>query len=354
MDRLWGAFEPVPQANVRALAGGETVTAGGHTLQTAYTPGHASHHLAYFDEPSRIAFVGDVAGVSLPPAHVIVPPTPPPDVDVEAWEASVEKILAWHPEALFLTHFGLKSNPAIHLQELMERLRGWARLVKDLMADEPNEDVRRTRFARQVGLELRRSVSDPEALRYGLAIGLEQSYNGLERYWKKKAERAAARLALAAATLGRPQHRRTGRPASRTRAGGAPRSGCAASSVRPATDDPVRHVGQRHASRAGPAAVTARRTAGSSAWRRRDRPRTRAPRTRGARGRSGRWRSGSRSSGRSAGRPARTPPAAPGRRRSSGAPAPPSAATTPSRSSRRSCRSRSRGSATGSAGAGTG
>ena len=119
-----------------------------------------------------------------------MPPTPPPDVDVEAWEASVEKILAWHPEALFLTHFGLKSNPAIHLQELIERLRGWARLVKDLMADEPNEDVRRTRFARQVGLELRRSVSDAEALRYGLAIGLDQSYNGLERYWKKKAERA--------------------------------------------------------------------------------------------------------------------------------------------------------------------
>ena len=134
MDRLWGAFEPVPAANIRALAGGETVTAGGHTLQTAYTPGHASHHLAYFDAPSRIAFVGDVAGVSLPPAHVIVPPTPPPDIDVEAWEASVEKILAWHPEALFLTHFGLKSNPAIHLQELMERLRDWARLVKDLMA----------------------------------------------------------------------------------------------------------------------------------------------------------------------------------------------------------------------------
>ena len=191
MERLWGAFEPVPQASVRALAGGETVTAGGHTLQTAYTPGHASHHLAYFDEPSRIAFVGDVAGVSLPPAHVILPPTPPPDIDVEAWEASVGKILAWHPEALFVTHFGLKANPAIHLQELMERLRGWARLVKDLMADEPNEDVRRTRFARQVGLELRRSVSDAEGLRYGLAIGLDQSYNGLARYWTKKAERAA-------------------------------------------------------------------------------------------------------------------------------------------------------------------
>jgi glyoxylase-like metal-dependent hydrolase (beta-lactamase superfamily II) len=190
MDRLWGAFEPVPQANVRALAGGETVVAAGHTLQTAYTPGHASHHLAYFDAASRIAFVGDVAGVSLPPAHVIVPPTPPPDIDVEAWQASVDKILAWHPEALFLTHFGLKSNPAIHLQELMERLGYWARLVKDLLESEPSEDTRRAKFARQVGVEMRRSVSDPDALRYGLAIGLDQSYNGLARYWTKKAERA--------------------------------------------------------------------------------------------------------------------------------------------------------------------
>ena len=94
--------------------------------------------------------------------------------------------------ALFVTHFGLVATPAPpHLQELMERLRGWARLVKDLMADEPNEDVRRARFARQVGLELRRSVSDAEGLRYGLAIGLDQSYNGLARYWTKKAERAA-------------------------------------------------------------------------------------------------------------------------------------------------------------------
>jgi glyoxylase-like metal-dependent hydrolase (beta-lactamase superfamily II) len=191
MDRLWGAFEPVPQANIRVLAGGESIAVGGHELQTAYTPGHASHHIAYYDAPSRIAFVGDVAGVSIPPAHVIVPPTPPPDIDIEAWEKSIEMILAWHPEALFLTHFGLKSNPQIHLQELMERLRLWARLVKDLMAAEPNPDVRRAKFARQIDLELRRTVSPAEVIRYGLAVAADQSYNGLERYWTKKAEKAA-------------------------------------------------------------------------------------------------------------------------------------------------------------------
>lgn len=190
MDRLWGAFEPVPQANIRALAGGETITAGGHTLETAYTPGHASHHIAYYDAPSRIAFVGDVAGVSIPPAHLIVPPTPPPDIDVELWESSIDTIMAWQPDALFLTHFGLKSNPAIHLQELIERLRLWARLVKDLMASEPNPDARRAKFSRQVDLELRRTVSPAEVIRYGLAVAADQSYNGLERYWTKKAERA--------------------------------------------------------------------------------------------------------------------------------------------------------------------
>jgi glyoxylase-like metal-dependent hydrolase (beta-lactamase superfamily II) len=189
MDRLWGAFEPVPEANLRVLKGGETITAGGHTLQTAYTPGHASHHIAYFDAPSRIAFVGDVGGVSLPPAHVIVPPTPPPDIDIELWERSIDTVLAWHPEALFLTHFGLKSNPAVHLQELVERLRYWARVVKDLMASDLSEDARRAKFGRDVGLEMRRSVSDPEAIRYSLAIQLDQAYNGIERYWKKKAER---------------------------------------------------------------------------------------------------------------------------------------------------------------------
>jgi glyoxylase-like metal-dependent hydrolase (beta-lactamase superfamily II) len=189
MGTLWGAVEPVPEGNLRILKGGETITVGGHELQAAYTPGHASHHIAYFDAPSRIAFAGDVAGVSIPPANVIVPPTPPPDIDVELWEKSIETILAWQPDALFLTHFGLKQNPAIHLQELAERLRYWARLVKELMDTEPSEEARRAKFARQVGLEMRRSVSSAEEVRYGLAIQLDQSYNGLERYWKKKSER---------------------------------------------------------------------------------------------------------------------------------------------------------------------
>ena len=86
MERLWGEIVPVPEANVTALAGGETVLG----MRVAYTPGHASHHVCYLHEDSGTAFVGDVAAVRIPGTDLIVPPTPPPDIDIEAWEDSIE------------------------------------------------------------------------------------------------------------------------------------------------------------------------------------------------------------------------------------------------------------------------
>src|SRR5688572_2326856 len=95
MLRLWGAFLAVPSANLRVLAGGETITAGGRQLEVAYTPGHASHHVSYFDRASRVAFVGDTAGIRRHAPPYVMPPTPPPDVDLEAWRESEARILAW-------------------------------------------------------------------------------------------------------------------------------------------------------------------------------------------------------------------------------------------------------------------
>lgn len=186
MDELWGPFLPVPEGNVRALKGGERIQSGGHVLETAHTPGHASHHVAYYEPDSRIAFVGDVGGVSIPPTNFIYPPTPPPDVDLDAWQASIEAVLAWHPDALFLTHFGLKGAPAVHLQELMERLRAWAHLAEALVALDAPPEVKRARFVREVGLELRRAMSDRDAARYALGAPPEQCWHGLERYWTKR------------------------------------------------------------------------------------------------------------------------------------------------------------------------
>ena len=111
MERLWGEIVPVPEQNVRALAGGETVLG----LRVAYTPGHASHHVCYLHEETGTAFVGDVAAVLIPATNLVVPPTPPPDIDIETWLESIETVEAWKPERLAITHFGAIDSPAEHL-----------------------------------------------------------------------------------------------------------------------------------------------------------------------------------------------------------------------------------------------
>jgi glyoxylase-like metal-dependent hydrolase (beta-lactamase superfamily II) len=186
MDALWGQFLAVPKSQITALSGGETVDAGGRALVAAYTPGHALHHLAWFDRDSGIAFVGDVAGLRVPDHPFVVPPTPPPDIDLDAWEASVDRVLAWHPNGLFLTHFGLVSTPAPHLQELLSRLRRYAEIARVSLASSDDPEVQRDRFIAEVLRELRSAVGEAMTARYTLAAPLDQCWQGLARYWKKK------------------------------------------------------------------------------------------------------------------------------------------------------------------------
>src|SRR5215208_1670649 len=102
LRKTWGEVVPVPQGNLHVLEGGETVLG----FRVAYTPGHASHHVCYLHEDSGWAFVGDMAGVRVPPEPFTLAPTPPPDIDVEAWERSLDVIAGWEPQGLGLTHFG--------------------------------------------------------------------------------------------------------------------------------------------------------------------------------------------------------------------------------------------------------
>jgi glyoxylase-like metal-dependent hydrolase (beta-lactamase superfamily II) len=187
MERLWGEFLAVPRSNVRALSGGETISAGGRTLRVAYTPGHAIHHVSYFDPSGRIAFVGDTAGIKRIGGGFVMPPTPPPDVDLEAWRASADTILAWDPDTLFLTHFGPTRGARPHFEEFFERLAGWSRIVRKLLADASIDDAERERrFVDEAVLELRRVVGPAEAEQYGRAGRLDYSWQGLARYWRKK------------------------------------------------------------------------------------------------------------------------------------------------------------------------
>jgi glyoxylase-like metal-dependent hydrolase (beta-lactamase superfamily II) len=187
MQRLWGEFLPVAEDRIRILNGGERLSAGGRELEVAYTPGHASHHVSYFDAASRIAFVGDTAGIRRGAGIYVMPPAPPPDVDLEAWRQSEERILAWDPDTLFLTHFGPYRGARVHFQELMERLTDWSHIVRRLLADTTlTDDERQEQFVAQVLGEIRRIIGDDEARQYSRAGRLDYSWQGLARYWRKR------------------------------------------------------------------------------------------------------------------------------------------------------------------------
>ena len=122
----WGEVVPVPEENLKVLSGGETVFG---SFRVEYTPGHASHHVCYLHEDSGTAFVGDMAGVRVPPYDLTLAPTPPPDIDVEAWERSIDTIAAWAPTTLALTHFGTAADPPAQLVAVRESLHWQAELA---------------------------------------------------------------------------------------------------------------------------------------------------------------------------------------------------------------------------------
>jgi glyoxylase-like metal-dependent hydrolase (beta-lactamase superfamily II) len=174
MERLWGEIVPVPEQNVRALSGGESVLG----MRVAYTPGHASHHVCYLHEESGTAFVGDIAAVLIPGADLIVPPTPPPDIDIETWEDSIGIVEDWRPQRLGLTHWGPIEDPEPHLAAVRERLREEAKLAREL--DEAAYEEHHRELVRE-------RVTDPEAAAELLqAVPPEYQWRGLDRYWSKR------------------------------------------------------------------------------------------------------------------------------------------------------------------------
>jgi len=185
MDRLWGEVRPVPRDAIVVLAGGERIAAGGRDLDVVYTPGHASHHVSYFSRDAGVAFVGDTAGIRLRPGGFILPPTPPPDIDLEAWRASLATIGAWGASTLFVTHFGPHAPAAPHLSEMADHLQNVSELVKASLARDEPDEAREARFTEEVRLLLRRrSAQDSDA--YEVAGRFDLNWRGLARYWRKK------------------------------------------------------------------------------------------------------------------------------------------------------------------------
>jgi len=186
MDTLYGEFAAVPADHLRSLAGGERVTVADRELEVAYTPGHASHHVCFYDRASRIAFVGDTAGVRTGAALFVLPPTPPPDIDLEAWSESIGIIERWQPDTLFLTHFGPHERPSAHLQVLLETLQAMSQIALRALEGGGREDDQLGRFTSETARYLRQRLPEDEAALYDRAAPLWQCWLGLARYWRKK------------------------------------------------------------------------------------------------------------------------------------------------------------------------
>jgi len=169
-DTLWGELAPVPEANVHVV--GEAVLG----LECFPSPGHASHHVCYVGADGTL-YAGDAAGVRIQPERAVLPPTPPPEIDIELWERTIDELERREPERLALIHFGVADDPARHLAELRLTLLDWAEAVEGGATEEE--------FVAYVRQELEVAGHDVET--YDEAMPLWQSYAGLKRWAEKRA-----------------------------------------------------------------------------------------------------------------------------------------------------------------------
>jgi len=170
-DDLWGELAPVPKRNVEVV-GGDVLG-----LECFPAPGHARHHVCYVDR-ERTVYAGDAAGVRIQPGRFVMPPTPPPEVDLEAWDTTLDEIERREPERLAIVHFGVADDPERHLAELRRGLREWAAVVERGASEE------------EFSAQARRAVDEELLPEYEAAMPFWQSYAGLKRYWEKRREAA--------------------------------------------------------------------------------------------------------------------------------------------------------------------
>jgi glyoxylase-like metal-dependent hydrolase (beta-lactamase superfamily II) len=186
LQRLFGETFAVPQENIQILDGEETVSVGTRKIEVIYTPGHASHHVTYFDEQEGVAFAGDTAGIRIANGPYIMPATPPPDIDLAVWEQSFAAILDRQPSKLFVTHFGYAENPAKHIADFRERLHLWAEITERAMQSSSDIAVALQFFLEQTQTEMREYLSEADAEQHAFTAGLPLSFLGLARHIRKR------------------------------------------------------------------------------------------------------------------------------------------------------------------------
>lgn len=187
MESLWGTIVPVPREKLVIVNDRDEIPVPGSTLRAYDTPGHARHHHAYLDSKSGLLFTGDIGGVRMPGVRYVRPPTPPPELDIEAWRASIARLRALKATGLCLTHFGLfRGNLAWHWDDLEKRLVDWGQLVREDLAHGKDEAQIQTHLQSSAAGEFQRLGVDPSA--YDVAVSYESLVSGYVRYWKKQTE----------------------------------------------------------------------------------------------------------------------------------------------------------------------
>ncbi len=180
---LWGEVRSIPAERLKVLQDGDRVRLGGVEVLALETPGHAGHHHAYLVD--GVAFTGDIAGVRIAPGPVL-PPTPPPDIHLESWYASLERLEALAPESLYLTHFGAFEDVGAHLKALRETLGAWADWVLARLKEGMSPEAMTRAFEAYWAEGLKERGAGEDLLRlYALADPPFMNLQGLVRYWQK-------------------------------------------------------------------------------------------------------------------------------------------------------------------------
>lgn len=185
-DGLWGPVMPVPAAQIRTVVHNDELVLNDRRLLGLYTPGHASHHVAWLDRSSGILYAGDAAGMRVMEASLIIPVAPPPDIDIERWDDSLELLAAQESRELFLTHFGPVRDVSAHLKAMHERLHGWSEAVRASL-NQTGDDASKSAQFHEAEMNLTRASVAPEFLTPYTIMGQPSgSWYGLARYWRKK------------------------------------------------------------------------------------------------------------------------------------------------------------------------
>jgi glyoxylase-like metal-dependent hydrolase (beta-lactamase superfamily II) len=187
MDRLWGDVRPIPSERMVAVDHHQKIILGDVDFRALHTPGHAAHHIAW--QLDHVLFTGDVAGVSIGDKGIVMPPCPPPDINIEVWLDSIQLIRNKRFRSFYLTHFGKVTAVKEHLLELEGRLHNWANWMEPYFNDGAQTAEVVPLFQDYVRKQLEAAgITGQELLKYESANPSWMSVAGLMRYWKKKKE----------------------------------------------------------------------------------------------------------------------------------------------------------------------